>query len=107
MKKNGLRLIKEVHVQSYIHLITPVLLLNKCYILECGVHSKPNGSFALITWSLQFTFDMWYSKNLEYFEMMDVWDETGIHVHPITDCLIEYQLNPLLSLKKTVFSKSF
>lgn len=50
---------------------------------------------------------MWYSKNLEYFEMMDVWDETEIHVHPITDCLIEYQLNPLLSLKKTVFSKSF
>lgn len=69
---------------------------------------KTNGSLALITWSLQFTtFDMWYSKNLEYFEMMDVWDETEIHVHPITDCLIEYQLNPLLSLKKTVFSKSF
>lgn len=40
MKKNGLRLIKEVHVQSYIHLITPVLLLNKCYNLDCGVHSK-------------------------------------------------------------------
>lgn len=44
---------------------------------------------------------MWYSKNFEYIEMMDVWDETEIYVHAITDCPIKYQLNPLILLKKT------
>lgn len=33
---------------------------------------------------------MWYFKNLEYFEMMDVWDEIEIYVYFIIDCLIEY-----------------